>query len=859
MSFFDLVMDAYQIDPEQPVLTAKERENILTELRKLRELSSEMATDRERLAAKSLLEERRRELELLRDRNNLIQDLEELRVGTAKDLKLKAMEVSQRAAKYVSDAQELSRPDMGKVGLDLRGAGTDPIRIIQVAVGDSLMETESGIRLSDEKSYETLRAIGKQTNLWELDGDKVILGERLDANRDRQAIFDLKSAVRAVYPAWRDLQTTIEQSERVQQEILSVSDDADRELDKNLIGEALGAFVSAKTKTPQELAKEQQELTKVVEESDLEIEKNQELYDMMLAELKSRPQSKVRSAYAEAVNNPYFQMWAESNGFDIGTSDGTEQSYVEGPDDVQAITLFAIQNRTGARLAKRRGRTVSIPGVTGKEVPLDSVDPEQRKLQRQARARLGDLEKNKSAVANLGQTGFLFLGDDNNAYVLKPDGFVEVMAQEDQQDAKALLESGEYAPESMAEYGVAVGNIAKTVPKEQETVQDEVFIELRLTPDDIRKNQRRLEDPETGIIKTIPLDTKLEVLEDIRVPLTRKIAEKAEARFEQRQLRAADKRFGIRDEPAREKQPEDYEDELVADVEGLPDVKSPAADVVKEVGAQFEDSGQVNLGETAKAALERDADPELAQRAALEASSQTAAERARADARAEAKKAEQRIAAKLAERRKKAAEEAPAAEAPAEAPQEAAAAPTQTPSVRKPPSAFDTSGMSRLDRLRLNLDKLRLQRQANRGFRKLDKARRRAGETRPLGRPSQKSGQIRKRLEAAKESREAANEAVLGALSAGSMEQAAEAQKSAEKALKREQRLAKRQGRLEARVDEMERTDPEALAIREANMVPRLVRKVEKLEDKQKKRQERLAQVAKMQQEREAQAANGGE
>ena len=850
MSFFDLVMDAYQIDPEQPVLTARERENILTELRKLRELSSEMATDRERLAAKTLLEERRQQLELLRDRNNLIQDLEALRVGTAKDLKLKSMEVSQRAAKYISDAEELSRPDMGKVGLDLRGAGTDPIRIIQVAVGDSLMETESGIRLSDEKSYETLRAIGQRTGLWKLDGARVILGDRLDANRDRQAIFDLKAAVRAVHPAWRDLQKTIEQSERVQQEIQLVSDDADRELDKGLIGEALTAFASAKTKSPQELAKEQQELTSVVEKGDLEIEKNQELCDMMLAELKSRPQDKVRSAYAEAVNNPYFQMWAESNGFDVGTSDGTEQSYVEGPDDVRAISLFAIQNRTGVRLAKRRGRTVSIPGVTGQETPLE-VDVEQRNLQDQAKARLGKLQANKKAVANLGEKdGFLFLGDDDNTYVLKPDGFVEIIDEDDQADAKAVLEGGELAP-TMAEYGVAVGNIAKTTSKAQKTVQDEVFIELRLTPDDIRKNQRRLEDPETGIIKTIPLDTKLEVLEDIRVPLTRKIAEKAEARFEQRQLRAADKRFGIRDEPAREKQPEDYEDELVADVEGLPDVKSPAADVVKEVGAQFKDSGQVNLEGTAEAALKKDTDPELAQRAALEASSQTAAERARADA----KKAEQRIAAKLAEKRKEAAEEAPAAEAPAEAPQQAAAAPAEAPPMRKPEAPSGTSGMSRLDRLRMQRDKLRLQRQTARGDRKLRKAQRRAEERVPLVLP-RRPGQIRRRTKRAERDREKSYEAVLADSESGNLEKAAEAQKSAEEALKREQSLSQLSAE---RAEKLRDKDPEKLAIQEAGMVPRLVRRAEKLEDKQKRRQAQLAQVAKMQQEREAQAANGGE
>jgi len=672
-AYFSLLMRSLGVsDSSQPVTDPALKRVLFQELVDLRRVTANLTSDRERQAAKAILEERKRDLELVTKRAEFIQELDVLKKNIAADREKAAFSVQQKAAEYVADTKnKLYRPDMARFGAKLLGA-TNALDRVRRLVGDPILEQTTGALAADETVYAQLRLFGERNpNLFSLKDGKVILGSQLQGP-ENAVTAALRTRVEQTYPAFAQLEKTVEQSEAVRDEMKRIQNDAAYELNEGVIAPAVDVLLMEQSRvSPEQLGAQIRRSREKIEKGDRELSEAKEERALIMAALERGDSDRVRTAFAKAVNNPFFRQWAESNGFDIGTSEGTAASYREGRDDVKAAALFALQERTGMRLAKRRGRTVALPEeLVETQAPLTEDQEYMSRFFAE-----GDEDKPARIIKALaeGKPTWHLVEDtrpesDPGAYLeLLPDGSVvkltrqQVDALEDEGYSPAFA-SRDSDPAELSEFAVSLGNIKKArTSKEATRRSGQVYTEIRLTPEDLRQRRRRLLDEETGEVIEVPLDTKLDVLEDIRVPITRRIGEKADERFFARQRQKADQELLREEELPRPPERTDMEEEAIPDVEGLPSIDD---ELEEELAGGFDittEDGQVDLGETTgkrarEVALQRAAETR-ARRASVQAQDDKAVEivsRTREDELKE--EFDARVATGMS--RKKAAEEA---------------------------------------------------------------------------------------------------------------------------------------------------------------------------------------------------------
>lgn len=603
--FYDALMQfAGVTDTSQP-LSLDARAKIGAELTDLARVAANLTTDRERSAVKSYIAERKREFDLAKTRADLIQELRVLDKNLAADRAKTALTVREKAAKYIAETEnKLYRPDMARVQGKLLGA-QGAMDLLQRLVGDPILESTEGVLSKDETVYARLRRFGQQyPTYFRLEGSKVIPGAQL-GTVNQATVQALKDRVAQTYDAFRLLEESVARSKAVEAEMERIQRDADAEVEQSIINPAVASLGDVQLRAqPKQIGEDIRRAREELEKGDRELARIDRAEKTLRGMLENADQDAVRAAFAKAVNNPFFQQWAESNGFDIGTSDGTAGSYRAGRDDVEAAALFALQERTGMRLSKRRGRTVALP-----EEFMDVSAPltEDQEYMSSVLAEGGeDKPEEVFVISSEGKPPRYIVKDmrpesGSKAYLeLLPDGKVaritdEQMNIEDESLKLEVLDPRN--PESVPAFALALGNMNKS-RKESTRRGGQVYTEVRLTPEDLRQRRRRLLDEETGEVIEVPLDTKLDVLEDIRVPLTRKIGQRADERFFARQKRKADRELLREEELPRPPERTDMEEEAVPDVEGLPSVDEQ---LEEELVGGFDivaEDGRVDLDQT---------------------------------------------------------------------------------------------------------------------------------------------------------------------------------------------------------------------------------------------------------------------
>lgn len=577
---FSMLMESRGIsNPDQEIPDARTRKDLMGKLVELAGIAEKVTSKRERVAAQAALEEYKNNLKLVELRSKLVVDLEKLDKRLGAERRKEAMRLAQAAASYENRTLRKLQPDRERVEQTIVGAADDADLISQL-VSNPIIDSATGMRASDEQFYARLKYAGDRTGLFKVVDGKVIIQERLKPleRAGSGLIRRLKNAAKASYPAYRALEASAQESGKVQAELIAVAENPELDFDPAKVSGAIQSLQTAQQVSPNEeqIAKRMKKQRELLEADDKVLAKIDRVEKEVRAELgRSTQDDSLTAKFARAVNNPYFREWAESNGLDIGTSDGTASSYVEGRDDLRAVLLYARQKKTGLRFTKREGRMVRLPQEFVESTPLDTVSDEQRALQAQARDKLTELQDNTEAVLRFGDN-YVFEGKDGKAYALGPDGMVEPVEEDGQSVVAAMFSSLrdgtmpaddqlQYAitsPQERAAYGVAVSKMAETLPKKERQASGEnIFIELRQTAAENDRGVKKLKNTETGEIIEVPSETVLEVVKDIRVPLGERIAARADKRYAEREKRKADERRGIRYEPDREEQPEDYEDE----------------------------------------------------------------------------------------------------------------------------------------------------------------------------------------------------------------------------------------------------------------------------------------------------------
>lgn len=573
LPLFDLMMGAFDIDPDRPLQDSMKRKEVYDELTKLRRITADLSKKRLSSAAKLYVEERKRELELAKAAVDLQKDLARLQVQSETNLAVAAIQAAQRAGQYVAKQENrLYRPDITRVNQAVQGARSAS-EIIQQLTGDPIMETTSGLSApSDEVVYARLLRFAKDTNgsYFTIEGDQVKPGDLLQ-NADSATFNALKRTVESTYGAFERVEKTIDQSRQVQREAGEIVDNARTSFSEGLaqnLEQQLKLAAPGIKKAQEEVARG----VELLEESDEELKGAERERERLEAELSRMPKDKVKAALAKAVANPRFRQWAESNGFRIGSADelGSEDSYREGRDDVRAVMLFGIQDSTGMRVAKRKGRLVSVPS---REEFVETFTAPQKQMRAYA----------NKALASGGSLVLLEEGDGSVSYIdvagerrLRPDGTIaritkdEVSKLFDEGRVKTLDADDEGAfDDAKKAFRSAVGNIRP----DRQASGSGMYREIRLTAGDIRRGVRVLQDIESGDIIEVPLDTEMEVIEDVRVPLTQRIGKRADERFfERERKRFQDDLLGEEELPRPQERPEDFEGEEPERVAGLPDV-----------------------------------------------------------------------------------------------------------------------------------------------------------------------------------------------------------------------------------------------------------------------------------------------
>lgn len=376
-TLYDAFMYGYGIPRDQP-LSDDMRGVLYKELGDLNYTYTQAIRSKDKIAAEAALQERKEQLKAMGDQRDFERSLQTLRLEDMSERREGARQAATKIIPVIDRLRAKIRPDTDKIIAAITGSRSISEQIKNM-VGDPLLDQYRGLPGAEAKVHANLIKFGQQENLFEIKDGKFVATQKLKNElSDNSALMgQLKQRINATAGEYNRVQNRINESESFKQKMIQQAESEDLIIDQDAVEKAIAA-TRIEGKDPErataKIALEIKSASEALQEQDKNIAEVESNLARVKAELDKAPGQEVRKAYAKAVANPNFRLWAESNGFNLGTSDGTVAGYSPGEDDGRAIILFGMQDLSGARLTPRTGRSVRYGGDVYTEERLTAYD-----------------------------------------------------------------------------------------------------------------------------------------------------------------------------------------------------------------------------------------------------------------------------------------------------------------------------------------------------------------------------------------------------------------------------------------------------------------------------------------------------